>query len=686
MRRMRQTTIACVLCSMIAALLLFVSFDTALANDVQPVPGDTFGLETFDAASNLGNRDIRVTIARIIQVALSLLGIVATGLFLYAGFTWMTSGGDEAKITTAKRTMVNAVIGMAIIFTSIAIVQFVISRLADATGFGNGGGNTQITTPFESYSGSGGLGSIIQDHYPATNEKDVPRNAKIVVTFREPIDPTSIILNEAPVGDRFGVCRTDEEFSWAEDCDQLDTAAIQVFSVPNSFDGELVRETPEGSTPIAAAVSIAYEPDDPETADIDESQLARTFVFRPYELLGDSLVTSTYAARITDQVTQANGSPAFGGRYPAPYVWKFEVGTLIDTTPPHVVDTFPATDGEMARNHIIQVTFSEPVDPTAVQGTPVHIVVEGAGVTPVGAWTISNGYRTIEYLSDEACGRNSCGEVMYCVPADAAVDMTPYEVLLRTAATVAPTSWEARPFTGIADMAGNALDSDPLGERNVRPPIEDPAVIGDGERVPDNYVWSFEVENTIDTTVPYVRNIDPAVDAVQIRGEHTIDLTFSQRMALGTVGDELFLLEEGTIPAGEQLDPIGYVVRSVNQTADTGVEQTVSRLVPNRVLGPNNLDLFYFAGAGGAVKANNQQCLYPGRGPAARDNEDRTLATGDTCTYTTNPDGSVTVAGCVLVSPTDPTNDTGCAYSGGGADTKTADVESCLETLRGASY
>lgn len=96
--------------------------------------GDTFGINTVGEQLPLGKEDIRVTAAKIIRIFLSLLGIIAVGLMLYAGFTWMTSGGSEDKIASAKKILINATIGLAIILASFTIVQFVLKSLQSATG------------------------------------------------------------------------------------------------------------------------------------------------------------------------------------------------------------------------------------------------------------------------------------------------------------------------------------------------------------------------------------------------------------------------------------------------------------------------------------------------------------------------------------------------------------------------
>ncbi|HOX61114.1 MAG TPA: hypothetical protein PLV72_03860, partial [Candidatus Magasanikbacteria bacterium] len=115
--------------------LLFVAgflFLTVLPVEAQNAPN--FGLEPVGQNIGLGTADIRLTIARIIRVALGFLGIVAIGMGLYGGFMYMTAGGEEDRVTTGKKIIINSVIGLAIILSAFAIATFVINKLADATG------------------------------------------------------------------------------------------------------------------------------------------------------------------------------------------------------------------------------------------------------------------------------------------------------------------------------------------------------------------------------------------------------------------------------------------------------------------------------------------------------------------------------------------------------------------------
>lgn len=88
---------------------------------------------SYAASTGLGTSDVRDTVARIIRVAMGLLGIVAVVIILIGGFTWMTAGGNEEKVGEAKKWIFAGVIGLAIILSAYALANFVITNLVNAT-------------------------------------------------------------------------------------------------------------------------------------------------------------------------------------------------------------------------------------------------------------------------------------------------------------------------------------------------------------------------------------------------------------------------------------------------------------------------------------------------------------------------------------------------------------------------
>lgn len=77
--------------------------------------------------------DPRLIAAYIINIFLGFLGIIALALIIWAGFTWMTAGGNEEKIETAQKTLKAAVIGLIIIFAAWGIAYFVVGTAQNAT-------------------------------------------------------------------------------------------------------------------------------------------------------------------------------------------------------------------------------------------------------------------------------------------------------------------------------------------------------------------------------------------------------------------------------------------------------------------------------------------------------------------------------------------------------------------------
>ncbi|MFA5076046.1 MAG: hypothetical protein WC480_01365 [Patescibacteria group bacterium] len=67
-------------------------------------------------------------VGRLISYAMGALGVVFFVLMVYGGWLWLTASGNEEQITKAKKLIIEAVIGLAIIFAAYAITYFVVSK------------------------------------------------------------------------------------------------------------------------------------------------------------------------------------------------------------------------------------------------------------------------------------------------------------------------------------------------------------------------------------------------------------------------------------------------------------------------------------------------------------------------------------------------------------------------------
>ena len=79
-------------------------------------------------------QDPKAVIARIVQILLGFLGIIFIILIIWGGIQWMTSGGNDKKIEEAKQRIVNATIGLTIVFVAYSISYFIFKSLMQATG------------------------------------------------------------------------------------------------------------------------------------------------------------------------------------------------------------------------------------------------------------------------------------------------------------------------------------------------------------------------------------------------------------------------------------------------------------------------------------------------------------------------------------------------------------------------
>lgn len=102
------------------------------------------GQNPFERAANLAGevgsnaglgepKPLTQIIGQIINIALGFLGIVLLFYLLYAGFLWMTAGGDEGKVKTARTMISQAIIGLIVIVAAFAISTFVLGSLVNAT-------------------------------------------------------------------------------------------------------------------------------------------------------------------------------------------------------------------------------------------------------------------------------------------------------------------------------------------------------------------------------------------------------------------------------------------------------------------------------------------------------------------------------------------------------------------------
>lgn len=478
------------------------------------------------AAGVATTSDLPTIIGRIIYVFLSIIGIVLLVLLIVAGYLWMTAAGDAKKVDKAKAYIRNAIIGLIIVTSSFAITSFILSQLA---GVSQGGGGITGAGP-----GAGGLGfpgsagslggGIIEAHVPMRDATGVPRNTGIIITFKEPIAIASFISgyndNNTPA-------------------DLSDDVAT---STTVGLNSDVVRIAP-------SARPTEFLHTDQVTVRFTADR--RTFVLRPIQPIGTPTANTDYAVELRPALLREDGRPAFTGSFSAGYRWQFTVSTFLDTTPPRLASVIPIEGGgPYAPNIIVQMNFDEAVDPTSASGRfsdnaggfsnmeirAVQNGTSGPVVRPDGEFRISNGYRTVEFVTDSACGTNSCGRTVYCLPVSSRIN-----ALVKAASlSVAPPQAEfgAGGYDGIVDIAGNSFDGN-----------KDGTAQGPGQ---DNASWIFTTSDRPNLNPPLIRggSLIPQPNTGNVPVEQPAQAQFDTALQASTVNSSNVYITRENEPAG----------------------------------------------------------------------------------------------------------------------------------------
>lgn len=78
-------------------------------------------------AKSQGKQGVLMMFGKVISVILGFLGTLLTIIILYAGFLWLTAGGNQDQISKARTWLINSVIGLIIVLSASGISNFIIS-------------------------------------------------------------------------------------------------------------------------------------------------------------------------------------------------------------------------------------------------------------------------------------------------------------------------------------------------------------------------------------------------------------------------------------------------------------------------------------------------------------------------------------------------------------------------------
>ncbi len=357
-------------------------------------------------------------------------------------------------------------------------------------------------------------------------------------------------------------------------------------------------------------------------------------------------------------------------------------------------------------NSVVQVTFNEAVNPMVLSGSSdelkSYIRLVNASRTAKtngeacsaasdclsynceatvcvgdyvsGKFSLTNAYRTLEFISDKECGVNSCGEKMYCLPAGSNLALKINAAKLKTCSSVTDCSSLA-PYSecvagvcrdvakgmnypaanslqldGVVDLAFNSLDGN--RDNQAEGPITAvyPYFIeGDNDLTKrDGFEFSFWVSNeinlippTISLTSPYLKEVGVRLTSPVIIDFNDLMMNSSLRTGSLEMKNDLTSVEHKLVNLRSLTDkPLGYWMESENKeqgTPDGEPDYTSIKILHS--------DFFeavtYVSQIGSGVKNIYQNCFKPSIGPGCVNlSEENPSCCSGTGTNSLNSDGN----------------------------------------------
>lgn len=333
-------------------------------------------------------------------------------------------------------------------------------------------------------------------------------------------------------------------------------------------------------------------------------------------------------------------------------------------------------------NSVIQINFNEAINPITVSGSASEVakynnkvVNANASSSPAGTpcnnnvdcksykcennscvgdylggkFMVSNGYKTVEFISDRECGLNGCGEKIYCLPANSHLAVELMAANLKacntnndclsygsfktcsstplgytTCQNLDSKNYPAANLSsldGVIDAAVNSFDGDrnqfsdgPISFYNDN--YKATSTINIGKQ--DKYRWSFYINDQIMLEPPRIMNISPTQGDTEISLAEPIKVTFNTLMMNSTLKTGSTLINNGTSTFEHKLinlrsvspSPLGYWV--LNDNLDIlPLDGEPDLTIANIWHSPFTESLTFRAQVGSGVKDIYQNCYKP---------------------------------------------------------------------------
>lgn len=90
------------------------------------------GATSTDEDTSEASARVETIVKRVVDIFSVVVGVVAVIMIIIGGLKYITSGGDSGNISSAKNTILYAIIGLIVVVLAQVVVRFVLERAAEA--------------------------------------------------------------------------------------------------------------------------------------------------------------------------------------------------------------------------------------------------------------------------------------------------------------------------------------------------------------------------------------------------------------------------------------------------------------------------------------------------------------------------------------------------------------------------
>jgi TRAP-type C4-dicarboxylate transport system permease small subunit len=90
-------------------------------------------LKLLGDVEGAGQASLEQVITNGLNIAIGAAAVICVAVLIFSGYMYITASGDETKVEKASKSLTFAIVGLAICFIAVLLVNFVLSEILDVT-------------------------------------------------------------------------------------------------------------------------------------------------------------------------------------------------------------------------------------------------------------------------------------------------------------------------------------------------------------------------------------------------------------------------------------------------------------------------------------------------------------------------------------------------------------------------